>query len=213
MKIYLTELGGFGDAELSLLLPLLPPRRREAAERARNREARASRIVGYAMLSYGARQLLPDARLGELILDGRGKPHLPDHRISFSLSHTACGLALAIGEKALGVDLEIVRPLRPALVSSFASEAELALIQSSADQTEAAIALWTKKEAEAKRSGYGIAQDLRLLPIERAATRILSIGGVRHALSVSPAVSVPDPIPVSPSNLLDFLSETEKPSN
>ncbi len=215
MPLYLTELCAYGEKELSLLLPMLPPLRRAAAEKARTREARQTRIVGYALLVYAARRLLPDACLGELIIGERGKPRLPDPRLTFSLSHTAHGVALAIGESGgeLGVDLEAVRPLRPSLLARFASDAELDALRSAKDFDEAATQLWTKKEAETKRSGYGIGQDLRLVPTHRTATCMLMLGGVRHALSLAPAQEVPPVCRVAPEELISLVLNAEKQTN
>jgi hypothetical protein len=75
VPIYFTAPSEYGESELLSFLPLLPPKRRLAAERAKNREARLSRILGYALLLYAAPRLVPSPLLGELLLGGNGKPH------------------------------------------------------------------------------------------------------------------------------------------
>ncbi len=204
MILCVTETAAYDEAALLRLLPSLPPLRREAAEQAKHRGTRASRILGYALLAHAARLLFPDVRLGDFRVGERGKPHLPDKRLTFSLSHTAEGVAVAVAEGGfeLGLDLEAVRPLRPALLRSFAAEEELAALSRAGDPEGAAIALWTKKEAEAKRTGYGIGQDMRRIRPQSSATAELSLGGVRHMLTLSPCTELPTIRLVRPIDLL-----------
>ena len=207
MILCITESAAYGEAALSRLCASLPPERRAYAERARHPAMRASRILGYALLAYAARLLLPDVRLGDLLIGECGKPRLPDPRLTFSLSHTASAVAVAVASAGteLGLDLETLRPLRPALLRSFASEDELARVTNASDPDRAAIALWTEKEAEAKRSGYGIGQDLRSIRAQGSATAWLSLGGVQHALTLTPCTELPEIRQISPEELLSGI--------
>ena len=204
MLLLITETAAYDEAALSRLLNALPPLRKEKAEQAKHRGARTSCILGYALISHAARLLLPDAELGDFLFGDRGKPHLPDPRLSFSLSHTAQGVAVAAttANIQIGLDLESVRPLRSSLLHDFTSEAEYAAIVGADDPEGQAIALWTQKEAEAKRTGYGIGQDLRSIRLQSNATTELSLGGVRHMLTLTPCTELPPIRYVMPSDLL-----------
>lgn len=204
MILCVTEAAAYSEQSLSRLCSALPPARRSYAERAKHPEMRRARILSYALLSHAARLARADCQLGDFLIGERGKPRLPDPLLTFSISHTESGVAVAVADNGteLGLDLEAVRPLRPALLKSFATEDELSLIANAEDPESAAILLWTQKEAEAKRTGYGIAQDMRELRVQSSASAWIMLGGVRHALTLTPCTTLPPIRRITPSELL-----------
>lgn len=113
-----------------------------------------------------------------------GKPALPNHRLSFNLSHSeGWGLCAVAKGRAVGVDLEAERPLTDmeALAARFYSPREAALLQTlPPDQRTAAFfRAWSCKEAFVKATGKGLTLSTRqvevtLLPHEEP--RLLSLG-------------------------------------
>lgn len=86
-----------------------------------------------------------------------GKPslvHYPD--IHFNISHCKNGLAVAVDDKPIGIDIESFRQPDSALLKKTMNETEAAQIHS----TEDFIRFWTMKEAVLKLRGTGIIDDL-----------------------------------------------------
>lgn len=97
-----------------------------------------------------------------------GKPYTEIPGAFFSLSHSGCYAAAAVGESELGVDIEKIRPVKAGVARYFCSTADLQYIFG--DKTDFAPAelltqpeqlrrffeVWTFKEAYFKRQGLGI---------------------------------------------------------
>ncbi len=96
-----------------------------------------------------------------------GKPILISHpEISFSIAHSGGLLALAFARHPVGIDLEIVRPIRGgAIAKKFFTPQEIKFLRRSLE--EDFFYLWTAKEAALKADGCGITKGLR-----QAVTRI-----------------------------------------
>ncbi|WP_221091294.1 4'-phosphopantetheinyl transferase family protein [Deinococcus aquaedulcis] len=96
-----------------------------------------------------------------------GKPYLlqgPEPaRLHFNLSHTGDLLALALGAQPLGVDVEAVRPLSPALISMALGPLERARLQArpAGEYGRAFYRAWACKEALLKAHGSGLAFGLQ----------------------------------------------------
>lgn len=89
-----------------------------------------------------------------------GKPSCPALPLAFSLSHSGGYAACAVAARPVGVDLEEVRPLRPALLGIL-SEEECAWVGGDAARFAR---LWTAKEALLKCRGAALGR-LRHLPL------------------------------------------------
>lgn len=98
-----------------------------------------------------------------------GKPFLIGHPgIHFSLSHCRVAVACAVGDKPVGIDIETIRPYKPALARRVLSTAELHEVEESERPDVAFIRLWTMKESYLKMTGEGIRSDLRQVPLGKA---------------------------------------------
>jgi len=89
---------------------------------------------------------------------------------AFNLSHSGGWAALAVVEDnsmALGVDIELVRPVDPALFPNVLSEAELAELQRlpPAARQRGFFNAWTRKEATLKATGEGLDGDIKALSV------------------------------------------------
>jgi 4'-phosphopantetheinyl transferase len=109
-----------------------------------------------------------------------GKPWLPQHRLSFNLSHSRNALALAWSYDgiALGVDIEDrERRLRMSeLAAHCFSAAEMAAWETQGCSKEQWLLIWTRKEALLKCAGIG----LRMALPEVDTGRIDRHGNVAH---------------------------------
>ncbi len=86
-----------------------------------------------------------------------GKPYLLDHpSLHFNLSHSG-GLALcALDAAPVGVDIQVIKPLRPALPRRVCSPEELDWLEAQPDLWSSFALLWALKESRVKESGQGL---------------------------------------------------------
>ena len=89
-----------------------------------------------------------------------GAPYLQNGPY-FSISHCKAGIAVAVSEKPIGIDIEAVRTPKEGLVYKTMNAEEYASIMADASQDWAFIRLWTRKEAYLKMKGTGIISDLK----------------------------------------------------
>ena len=106
-----------------------------------------------------------------VILEGQG-----EWTRAISLSHRGeAGLAAApesFGSR-IGADLETIAPRAPALVRQFFTEREAAVVASSGDECDEAVArIWSAKEAVLKLAGLGLRCDTRTIEVSLDAVSI-----------------------------------------
>ena len=88
-----------------------------------------------------------------------GKPYLVnDPHIQYNLSHSGNYIALAIDSKAVGIDIEQIKPIDIKIAERFFSKDEILYITSHTRKmrTIAFYQIWTKKESYIKLEGKGL---------------------------------------------------------
>lgn len=94
-----------------LLTHLVPPERLARMGRPHMEEQRQV-FAAYALLRRGAARLLNCTTLPELSYGARGKPRFAAYpQLQFSLSHTEGAALCALSGRAVGVDVERIRPV------------------------------------------------------------------------------------------------------
>lgn len=92
-----------------------------------------------------------------------GKPCLKDFpQIHFNISHTEGRAVCAIGEKALGIDIERVHPYRHSLLKLVLSESERDRMEELSEEERGRyfFRIWTLKESYGKAKGFGLTNPL-----------------------------------------------------
>ena len=159
--------------------------RREGKDRASKDEARNAAL----------RRLLPlfgvpgDAAVAR---DENGRLYLPScPRVDINLSHADPLTVLVAGDARVGVDLEREDRVRDpeGLARRFFTDRERQAVLTAHDPKEAALGVWTRKEAMGKYIGTGLAKTLSLCtfsPPDGTAfyTRTFTWDGCRLALTV-----------------------------
>ena len=126
-------------AEERLLRRLLPP----GVSPRRPESLYAWALLGLA-LGYRLENLPAVAR------EPSGKPYFPEAPgLCFSLSHAGGVVLLALSDRPVGADVELVRPAPPRLARRFGLEGE--------DFFRS----WVRREARGKRTGAGVTAQLR----------------------------------------------------
>ncbi len=148
---------------------------RERAERFRSPLHRNRFLAGraYLRLTIGRHLGLAPARV--VLEPGEyGKPHLAsvadDERLSFNFAHSENIALLGLTtRRAIGIDLELVRPLadRAAVQRTIFADREIAELDTlpASRQLDAFFAAWVCKEAIVKLTGVGLSQDLRAFEV------------------------------------------------
>lgn len=96
--------------------------------------------------------------LPEIARTERGKPYFPAHpHLHFSVSDAGPYSLCALSHRPVGVDIDIIRPRRKALVRYALTQREHEAYEAMGGDWPAFYTLWTKKEAWAKYTGIGLA--------------------------------------------------------
>ena len=147
------------EQEVARLLPLVSAQRREQALRFTHLFGRYCCLKSYEMLL----QLLASAytlhSTPTFLYNEYGAPSIKNGPY-FSISHCKSGIAVAVSNQPIGIDIEAVRPLKVDLVKKTMNPLEQEIIFSDTQPDWAFTRLWTRKEAFLKMKGTGIISDL-----------------------------------------------------
>ena len=150
-----------GEQEVARLLPIVSPQRREQALRYTHIFGQFCCLKSYELLT----QLLVKwggdnvDKMPEFVYNEHGAPYLAVGPY-FSISHCKQGIAVAVSETPIGIDIETIRPLNEGLVRKTMNDVEQTHIFSSSHPETEFIRLWTQKEAYVKMQGTGIISDM-----------------------------------------------------
>lgn len=144
------------EQEVARLLPLVSEQRRQQALAYTHLIGQFSCLKSYELLM----QLLssppyPVSNTPSFFYNEHGAPYIEGGPY-FSISHCKHGIAVAIGEKPIGIDIEHIRTAKPELVAHTMNEKEQDQIWAADSPDVAFTCLWTQKEAVLKMRGTGI---------------------------------------------------------
>ena len=144
------------DEEVQRLLPLVSTQRREQALRYKHIFGQFCCLKSWMMLA----ESLQNKGLGleDWCYNEYGKPFWPNGPY-FSISHCKQGIAVAIDEHPIGIDIEAIRHADDDLLARTMNEFEQSKIKNQKSKIESDrefTRLWTLKEAIVKAQGVGI---------------------------------------------------------
>ena len=152
------------EQEIARLLPLVSTQRREQALRNQHVFGQYCCLKSYQMLcellaEWSRVHQLPVNEQPIFLYNEYGAPFIEDGP-SFSISHCKAGIAVALSENPIGIDIESIRIFKPDLMRKTMNEDEQQRILTSTKPEAEFIRLWTQKEALLKLQGTGIISDL-----------------------------------------------------
>ena len=151
------------EEAIAELLPLVSDERREEALKYKHLFGQFACLKSYVML----RELLEQKGLSHPFLfvkNEHGKPFLKDHpEIHFNISHCKNGIAVAVSDQPIGIDIESYRNVSDSLIRYTMNDEERHIIETSDDPIRTFTEYWTKKEAVFKLRGTGITHNLHNL--------------------------------------------------
>lgn len=152
------------EQEVNRLLAMVSEQRREQALHYKHTFGQYCCLKAYLMLT----ELLAEwGRIHQLTIPTHpiflyneyGAPRI-DNGPYISISHCKNGIAVAVNDTPIGIDIEAVRPLKGELMQKTMNPTEQAEIRKAEQADWQFIRLWTKKEAYLKMLGTGIISDL-----------------------------------------------------
>jgi len=106
------------------------------------------------LLDYALEQEFNIKKRPEILRGEHGKPYFADCDIKFNYSHCKYGVACAVSDCEIGVDIQEIRKIKPSVIQRVCCDNELEIIKNDEDF----IRIWTLKEAYSKYTGKGFAE-------------------------------------------------------
>jgi len=152
------------EQEVARLLPLVSAQRREQTLHYKHTFGQYCCLRSYIMLDellaeWSRLHQLPINQQPTFLYNDYGAPYI-EGGPHFSISHCKTGIAVAVSENPIGIDIEAIRTFKNELMRKTMNEDEQQRITSSAKPEMEFIRFWTQKEALLKLQGTGIISDL-----------------------------------------------------
>lgn len=152
----------FTSEMLTEAIEALPAERREKALRFRFDDDRKLFVISYLILKAALRDEYGVTGTLEFEYEEKGKPYISGHSdIHFNISHCKNGVAVAVADAPVGIDIECIERIDLKVAPRVCNEEEYKMIMNSKDPKLEFCKLWTIKEAIVKQSGLGISTNLK----------------------------------------------------
>jgi 4'-phosphopantetheinyl transferase len=134
----------------------------EPFRRDRRWQDRLAGSYGRGLLRMGLNAWgLPANVLDDVCVDDFGRPHLPDGRPDFNISHAGGYVVCALTRRGrVGIDVERIRPLEWEALAANLTAAESRSLAGTDDRLGTFFDLWTRKESVVKADGRGLSLPL-----------------------------------------------------
>ena len=158
-EICVLALGEWLEVDVSPYLPYASAERRESVARFRHVSDKNRSLWAelFARWRFAEAAGVPVSEV-EIAHDEKGKPFWLGGSLSLSISHSGSYIAVAVGQEAVGVDVEKKRKAAPAVAKRWFRPEENALLErlSEPERTQTFFRFWTLKEAALKYAGEGL---------------------------------------------------------
>lgn len=158
VSIYITNVSGLPDPkEYPNLLENLPRERKEKTLRYRQIKDR-KQSFGAGVLLQQVLQIYGRTEF-QICYGTHGKPEIEG--LHFNLSHSQDYVVCAVGDKAVGCDIEKIGKIREQVAKRFFTENEVVFLNcyDGEKKTEEFYRIWTMKESYMKMTGEGLSLD------------------------------------------------------
>lgn len=119
-----------------------------------NEKTKRESLGAELVLNYGVKKCFDVDAPVNYRADERGKTYFMDIDAFFSLSHSGDYAVCAVSDKAVGVDIQKIKPVNMRLAERFFTADELAAVKE--NPIEQFNRIWARKEAVSKAVGDGI---------------------------------------------------------
>lgn len=162
IKIFIDDISTIKtDDEFNEIFLLLPNFRQNKINSYKFDQDRKLSLVAGKLLH----EALIDLKYGNLeekiVEDENGKPYIPGNPIYFSISHSGTKAMVAISDKEVGCDIQIIKNNDISLADRFFTDSECDEISKSDNPTLTFYKMWTIKESYMKLTGKGLSLGLK----------------------------------------------------
>lgn len=162
IHIYIKEIDGIEEKELDAVIASLPQWRREKVMAYKHMQGRKESAVSFSLLQQALREKYGIEEDIDFEFNEHGKPSLKNRQeIFFNMSHCKKAVACVIGERPVGIDVEMCGRYKESLARHVLSEEEFMAVQQSGNPDLAFTKFWTKKEAVLKLAGTGVSSGMK----------------------------------------------------
>lgn len=158
IRLYYVNSATLSQAVAEQWLLRLDPQKAERLSRMQIIDRNAS-LAGELLLRHGMWEVFRIApRTLRCAPDSLGKPQVVSHDgVHFNISHSGSHCLCAISDHPVGIDCQMIRPVRHSrLAERFFTEEEQRDYRSLGGDEDAFFTVWARKEALGKLSGYGL---------------------------------------------------------
>ena len=161
--IYLfNDMDSLGVSFINRNLHRLPASRQERCVKYRNEADKQACVLAYLLLEKGLSEQYGVSRPPEFDFNNHGKPFLRDSpHIFFNFSHCRFGVACALSDIEIGVDIQDIRPFDMDLARRVCGSEELMQLSDAGDPALLFCKIWARKEAYIKAQGISVAHILK----------------------------------------------------
>ena len=182
--IYLND--HIDDLNVEIALEEVSPQRRERVLRIKVDRDRKRSLAAYLLLKEGLQKEYGIVENPIFEYGPEGKPVLAGHPdIHFSISHAGHVALCVIDNEPVGADVEVLRRIKPQLISFTMNEEEQGMINAAPDAGVAFLELWTQKEAVLKLAGMGIRRDMTGVLADVTPYSIETVNGNDYVYSIA----------------------------
>ena len=160
----------WSEERMEEILSLVSQQRREKAIKYSHKSGRQLSLMAYRLLQDMLAEVYGITEPPIFQLLENGKPVIVGHKdIHFNLSHCRNGVACAVSDHPIGIDIEsIPQQTKDGLAEYVFNDYELQMLKESPSPTLTFTRLWTMKEAVVKLSGRGLTGKEQLRPLLQA---------------------------------------------
>ena len=172
------------EAEVQRMLPLVSAQRREQAMRYKHTFGQFCCLKSWLMLKEGLEAM--GYGLRDFTYNEHGKPYIEGGPY-FSISHCKEGIAVAIDDQPIGIDIEGIRHADEELIARTMNEDEGLQVTGDGLPDRMFTRLWTQKEAIVKAEGVGIQsfEQLQGIRNQESGFRIQTFESEKYIYSVA----------------------------
>ena len=167
-KLYFCDINLITDEEYEREMKALPILRRREILRKASIEQRKLSLAG-DVLAKRAILELSNGRETPIFAKGKnGKPYCINYPYHFNVSHSKKYTVVAVSDKPVGVDIEVIRPFSASAAAKYLTEDEknyIVLDDIPEKRNERFFKLWCAKEAYLKLIGTGLKGGIKTLSL------------------------------------------------
>lgn len=180
MKWLSASVGDFEKSEYDRIYANLSPSRKGRVDRYKREEDRIRSLLCELLL----RKILLDLGAENAVLETaeNGRPFLKNSSLFVSMSHSEERAVCAVSEKAIGIDLERIKPINAALIYRVCTQNEIEHVTPHPPEKTVTVEnravlerfyeVWTAKEAYFKKMGTGIT-DLKSVDVTTLEKKVI----------------------------------------